>query len=293
MTVPRDIPPFPPRADDAHKGDVGRIVVIGGRFDDVGMVGAPALVANAAFRAGAGLVQIVTPRDAQVAVSILAPCATTRTLKLGESSRLADYAAEFDADVVAIGPGLSPEISSADVVTLLQRFEGPTVVDADALNRLAEVGLWKAARPAQVVVTPHPGEMRRLLTGLSIKADTARRTECAQELARKTQTVVVHKGAGTVVTDGTRTYVNATGHSGMATAGSGDVLTGLIAGLLGQKMQAYEAAVLGVYLHGRAGECATSRVGQIPTMATDLVDGIAEAVVAHRRQTTGRTPNGR
>ena len=276
------IPAFPTRADDAHKGDVGRIVVIGGRFDDVGMVGAPALAANAAFRTGAGLVQILTMGAAQLPVSLLAPCATTRVLKPGDSSNLAGLAKNFGADVVAIGPGLSPQVSGEDLLALINAFEGRIIVDADGLNALAKVGRWEAARPDQVVVTPHPGEMQRLLDGLGIEQDVAQRRVSAEKLARTTHAVVVHKGAGTVVTDGERTYVNQSGHSGMASGGAGDVLTGVIAALVGQSMTPYKAAVLGVYLHGRAGELVGQHLGTISVTAVDLVDGLAQAIREHR-----------
>ena len=279
MVVPADgIPAFPGRAYDAHKGDVGRIVVIGGRLDDVGMVGAPALAANAAFRTGAGLVQILTTREAQLPVSILAPCATTRALRDGDASGLASLASEVHADVVAVGPGLSPEVSGEDLVALMAAFDGGIVIDADGLNALARIGRWQAARPAQVVVTPHPGEMRRLLNGLGIDADAGQREAGAEALAGETGAIVVHKGAGTVVTDGQHTCVNGSGNSGVATGGAGDVLTGVVAGLMGQKMGAYEAAVLGVYLHGRAGDLAGEQLGQVSITALDMVDSLADAI---------------
>ncbi|MEE9297120.1 MAG: NAD(P)H-hydrate dehydratase [Phycisphaerae bacterium] len=283
------VPAFPERADDAHKGDVGRIVVIGGRFDAVGMVGAPALVANAAFRTGAGLVQILTTRDAQIPVSVLAPCATTRAVDAGEEGRLAALANEFAADVVAIGPGLSPRIKGGHVVRFLREFEGGVVVDADALNALAAMGTWRTARPQQVVVTPHPGEMKRLMAGLrhGVEGDQGGSTKearqaAAEALAQETGAIVVLKGAGTVVTDGLRTYVNKTGHAGMATAGSGDVLTGVIAALIGQKMSPFEAGVLGAYLHGRAGDIAGEGVGLVSVTATDLIEALGNAIEEHR-----------
>lgn len=290
------LPPFPARSNDAHKGDVGRIVIIGGRLDDVGMVGAPALAANAALRAGAGLVQIITPPEAQSAVGVLAPCATTRALDADDEKNLAILARGFHADVVAIGPGLSPRIHGSDVIRCLEEFDGPIVVDADALNALATIGPWRLATPARAVLTPHPGEMQRLMTGLGWPADEAKsndppiRLRCAQGVAKATQSIVILKGRGTVVTDGHQTYVNATGHSGMATAGSGDVLTGVLAALIGQKMTPWEAAVLGVHLHGRAGELAAQRHGSISLIATDLLEGLAEAIREHTQRQTEPRP---
>ncbi len=276
------VPAFPERPDDAHKGNVGRIVIVGGRLDNVGMVGAPALAANAAFRTGAGLIQILTTREAQAPVHVLAPCATTRVMQPGDPARLAELAGEFAADVVAIGPGLSPLISGKHVQALLSAFNGGIVVDADALNALATLGSWRAGHEGRIVVTPHPGEMKRLLKGLGIDVQVSQRKEAAEALARTTGTIAVHKGAGTVVSDGDQTYVNQTGHSGMATGGTGDVLTGMIAALMGQNMSAYEAAVLGVYLHGRAGELAGRRLGMLSISAADMVDAVAEAIRNHR-----------
>ena len=275
------LPPFPARADDAHKGQVGRLVIIGGRFDGIGMIGAPALAANAAFRAGSGLIQILTTPEAQLPIAVLAPCATTRALHPPDAKRLAVIVQEFDADVAAIGPGLTPQITGEDILTFVARFDRAIVIDADGLNTLASAGPWRANRPSQVVVTPHAGEMRRLLAGAGLKKDVGDREGCARALADATNSVVTLKGAGTVVTDGQRTYINRTGHSGMATAGAGDVLTGVIASLIGQGMPTFEAAVLGVYLHGLAGDLAGERLGCVSIIATDLVDALAEAVEAH------------
>ncbi len=271
-----EVPAFPKRADGVHKGDVGRIVVFGGRFDEVGMVGAPALVANAAFRVGAGLVQVITTEAARAVVAGLAPCATTRVMGAADGARLAEMATEFRADVVAIGPGLSPTVTGADVLGLVEGFDGGVVIDADGLNALATVGKW-CVPAGRVVVTPHPGEMRRLVDGLAV--EVADREACARAVSMATGAVVVLKGAGTVVSDGGEVYVNSTGHSGMASGGMGDVLTGVIAGLMGQRMDSFEAAVLGVWLHGKAGEIAGERVGRVSVMATDVVDSVGEAIV--------------
>jgi NAD(P)H-hydrate epimerase len=283
-----ELPELPPRAEDAHKGSVGRIAVVGGRLDEFGMVGAIALVANGAYRAGAGLVQIITPQEVQLAVAPLAPCATTRRWPSAAGRSLLEVVQEFEADVVAIGPGLSPGVSDEHLRDLLAHFEGVRVVDADALNRLAgfPLGAEAASRstalsfaaPDHVILTPHPGEMARLLKGWSIDADPAERTPCAVMVARATQTIVVLKGAGTVVTDGQRVFVNQTGNSGMATGGTGDVLTGVIAALCGQRMDTFDAAVLGVYLHGLAGDMAAEEVGRLPLTALDVIDYLPDAM---------------
>ncbi|HEY3241710.1 MAG TPA: NAD(P)H-hydrate dehydratase [Phycisphaerae bacterium] len=283
-----ELPELPRRADDAHKGSVGRIAVVAGRLDEFGMVGAAALVANAAYCTGAGLVQIITPHDVQIAVAALAPCATTRRWPGTSGISLLQAVTEFGADVVAIGPGLSPAVSDDDLRELLARFEGALVVDADALNRISGMPLRAAgapegtgvtfAHPAKVILTPHPGEMSRLLKGWSLDAAPQDRRQSALALSRATDAVVVLKGAGTVVTDYRRTFINQTGNSGMATAGTGDVLTGVIAALCGQHMAPFDAAVLGVYLHGLAGDLAAEEIGRLAMTATDLLDFIPDAM---------------
>ena len=272
------IPSLPERADDAHKGEVGRILIIGGRMNECGMVGAPALAANAALRVGAGLLQILTTAEAQPTIARLAPCATTRRFS-PEGPPPSTIAVEFGADVVALGPGLDPAFSADVILELLKDYSGSVVIDADGLNTLAAAGRWEASWPHQVVLTPHPGELKRLVRGLKIDTNLEDRERAATDLALRTQAAVVLKGAGTVVTDGERIYVNQTGNSGMATAGSGDVLTGIIAGLLGQQMSRVDATVLGVYLHGLAGDIGAEELGRLSLMAWDLLDFIPEAIL--------------
>lgn len=240
------------------------------------MIGAPALTANAALRSGAGLVQIITPREAMSMVAPLAPCATTRCLS--DDGELSKQAVEFGADVVAIGPGLGTSIRPDRVAALLTEFSGGIVVDADALNALASVGEWSAGWPANVVLTPHPGEFQRLQEGLGLPISANQdRLDAAVALANRTKVTVVLKGQCTVVTNGEQYYVNQTGNAGMATAGTGDVLTGTIAALMGQGMSAMDAAVLGVHAHGLAGDAAAAHLGRISMTALDLIESLAEA----------------
>lgn len=271
----RQLPDLPERPADAHKGSVGRILIVGGQLGQRGMIGAPALAANAALRSGAGLVQILTEPLAMPHVAVLAPCATTQAL--GDPARLAATAVEFGADVVAIGPGLSPAIRPEHVVELLNSFSGGLVVDADALNALAAAGKWKARWPHNVVITPHPGEMQRLLAGYGFPEEVGERTLCATRFAEATGCTVVLKGHGSVVADPRRVYINQTGNAGMATGGTGDVLTGIIAALIGQRMELFDAAVLGVHVHGLAGDNAAEQLGRVSLMATDLLDFLPEA----------------
>jgi NAD(P)H-hydrate epimerase len=152
------------------------------------------------------------------------------------------------------------------------------VVDADGLNNLALIKNWPAKRKASLVLTPHPGEIKRLWEGLFGDRMPADRSDQAARLAVETGTVVALKGANTVVTDGRRQYVNTTGNPGMATAGSGDALTGAIAAFMGQGLGEFDAAVLGVYSHGLAGDIAADRKGQTSMIATDIIDCLPDAI---------------
>ena len=284
LIITREVAPIPERRDDAHKGDVGRLIVIGGCCDEVAMVGAPALVANAALRSGAGLVQMLVPEALRTSAAVLAPCATTRTLPV-EAPALLQAARDYSTDVAALGPGLGRSLDATVIAEFLVGFAGPIVVDADALNLLATVPRFDIPHPHRVVLTPHPGEAHRLLSGRgmdrTIDGTPTSRRAAACALVEAYGCTVVLKGRGTVVTNGDRLYVNETGNSGMATAGSGDVLTGIIAALAGQKMEPLEAAILGVYLHGLAGDFAAEELGRWSMTALDIVDYLPEAFGEH------------
>lgn len=276
------------RPADAHKGHFGRIVVVGG---SAGMIGAPALAANAALRGGAGLVQIAAPARVQPFIAILAPCATSVPLACDEEGNLSAEARDRllevvgQCDIVAAGPGLGRgEAIATLIMALLEEGDRPMVIDADGLNALARVPRWWERARVQAVLTPHPGEMKRLLTSAGLEAGLVeQRREAAERFASQTGQIVVLKGAGTVVTDGATTYINTTGNPGMATGGSGDVLTGLIAALMGQSLRPLEAAMLGVYLHGRAGDLGAAEKGQVSLTAWDLLEYLPEAIQQHQR----------
>jgi NAD(P)H-hydrate epimerase len=181
-------------------------------------------------------------------------------------------------DVVAFGPGAGVGAGVRDVLLELVQIQGlRLLVDADGLNTLAGCKGWEAKVAASVILTPHPGEMARLWKSLFRKRIPENRLDQAGEVAQKTKTTVVLKGAGTIVTDGVRVYVNTTGNPGMATAGAGDVLSGVIAALAGQGLNDFDAAVLGVYVHGVAGDMAARDKGQISLIATDIVDFLPKA----------------
>lgn len=281
----REIANLPHRATSAHKGDVGRILVVGGSDEEVCMIGAPALTANAALRSGAGLVQIVVPESLRAAAATLAPCCTVRSLPKS-SDQILSIAHDFRADVLAIGPGLGEGLTGEQVAAITRRFEGIVVLDADALNRLAELGSDDRFQVERVILTPHPGELARLLEARGLPPNVGdtneARREAALALSSSWGVTAVVKGSGTAVTDGRRFYVNETGNAGMATAGAGDVLTGIIAALAGQKLPAIEACILGTYLHGLAGDFAAEELGRWSITATDLIDYLPEAFVEHR-----------
>jgi NAD(P)H-hydrate epimerase len=276
------------RKADAHKGDFGRVLIVGGSR---GMIGAAALAANAALRGGAGLATVAAPQTIQRAVAALCPCATSIPLacdERGEPTREAvrqvlDAAGR--SDVLAVGPGMAVGSGQRGIVRAVLEQEAPVVLDADGLNNLCAIDGWAAARRCALVLTPHPGEFARL-TGRPVGQIQSARGDTVLAVARgwaaagkaDQPLVCLLKGAGTVVTDGRRAYVNATGNPGMATGGTGDVLTGLLAALIGQGLSPFDAACLAAHCHGRAGDLAAGKVGQVSLIASDLLDHLPAAM---------------
>ena len=281
MEIARSVPELPPRPVEGHKGTFGRVLVVAG---SVGMTGAAALTGRAALRAGAGLVRVATSKSALPIVASLEPSYTTLPLAEDAAGRIGAKAVNIilnaaqENDVVALGPGMGQSAGLRSVVEALLRQDGlRLVIDGDGLNNLSRLTGWPGKCKANVVLTPHPGEMKRLMSGLFREQSEAGRQEIAVRVAQSTKTTVALKGAGTVVTDGRRVYTNTTGNPGMGTAGSGDVLTGVIAALMGQGINDFDATVLAVYLHGLAGDIAADRLGQISLMATDIIDALPDA----------------
>ncbi|MDQ2978720.1 MAG: NAD(P)H-hydrate dehydratase [Acidobacteriota bacterium] len=276
---------FPARRLDANKSDFGRLAVIAGSR---GKAGAAVLAARGALRAGAGLVTIFCPQAIEsVAVDAL-PEAMTHALPdrggalAPEAAGLLRKALEgFDAAVV--GPGLSTEGGVVEVLRALLRLRMPLVCDADALNAFAgEPGAF--ARRAPTVLTPHPGEAGRLLSKTSgeVQAD---RLAAASELAARTRCVVVLKGEGTLTaTPAGRVSVNPTGTPLLATAGSGDVLAGVVGALLASGLAPEDAAIASVYLHGAAAERLARRLGDAGLLASEIADALPEARLALRAE---------
>jgi NAD(P)H-hydrate epimerase len=271
------LPLLPPRPADGHKGLFGRVLVVGGTD---GMLGAPALAGQSALRSGAGLVQIAVPKSILAAVLSITPELIGIGLRKGAGmSKLLDAADK--ADAVVIGPGLGTSAAAVERVNRLVRLGKPMVVDADGLNILALEKRWPAYFKAQAVLTPHPGEMARLakLFGRTeVPGDEEGRIAIALEAAGAFGQTIVLKGRGTVVADGTRVHVNPTGDSSLSKAGTGDVLTGIIATLLAQKMERFDAACAATWLHGRAGEIAGRRLGMRCVLAHEVIEALPQAM---------------
>ncbi len=275
-----EMPPrLPKRPADSHKGMYGHVLVIaGGR----GMAGAAALVGAAALRSGSGLVRIASPGEVQPTVAQYEPSYMTYPLAQDDEGFIDFHPARAalerlakPATVLAVGPGLGQaEGIKALVRWVVDSVEVPTVLDADALNAL--VGDFDVSQSKRtLVITPHPGEFARLVgkTTAEVQAD---REALAANFAREHKVVVVLKGTGTIVTDGERVYVNTTGNPGMATGGAGDVLTGVTAAMLAQKLPPFEAACLATYAHGLAGDIARDQNGEVGLIAGDIVDALAD-----------------
>ncbi|HYA85566.1 MAG TPA: NAD(P)H-hydrate dehydratase [Nitrospirota bacterium] len=270
------------RALDAHKGDFGHLLVVAG---SPGKAGAAAMTAKSALRTGSGLVSVGTPNglvpiiQQQVFESMCIPSAESidGTIGLGAETELLKVAAKMSA--CAIGPGLSTHYETVTMVrSFLQQITIPVVIDADGLNAL--IGYLDVLRKTRgpVIMTPHPGEMARLLN-ITISDVQKDRIGIATSFAAKHKVTLVLKGAGTVVAnpDGL-VYINTTGNPGIATGGTGDALTGMIGGLLAQGYSSLQSACLGVYLHGLAGDLAAKEKGESGMITGDLIEKIPQAL---------------
>ena len=276
------LPQLPPRRNDAHKGDFGTALIVGGSR---GMAGAPALAGMAALRGGAGLVRLAVPETILDTVAGFEPSYMTVPLPTDDAGRIASAA--FDriaelaekATMVACGPGLGRSLELDQLIVRLYReIAKPMVFDADALNALAAEPEALAHPAGRRILTPHPGEFARLI-GRKLEGDA--RNDAAVQLAARCGIVVVLKGHRTLVTDGGRQAMNATGNPGMATGGTGDVLTGLITALACQHLEPFDAARLGVHLHGLAGNLAAEELGQVSLIASDLIQYLPEAFLEY------------
>src|SRR5688572_9404192 len=270
-----------PRPADSHKGDYGRVLIVAGSR---GKTGAAYLAALGALRSGAGLVTVATPASCLPIVASMGPAFMTVDLPNDEAGMVTaaavDRLLDQTHDVIACGPGLGRSANVAEFVrALLDRATCPLVLDADAITVMADdPGRLSGSEERNVIITPHPGEMARLI-GASVADVQNNRLEVATDFATTHRVHVVLKGHRTVIaTPEGHIFINPTGNPGMATGGTGDVLTGVIAAWLAQLLDAEAACRLAVFLHGAAGDLAEAREGQAAMTATDLLDNLGEAL---------------
>ncbi len=272
---------FLKRKKHSHKGDYGRILIVAGSR---GMSGAASLSALAALRSGAGLVTLAVPdaiypavarRDPEIMVQ---PFSSTSAGSLDFKAFKKISGLLQKQDVLAAGPGLSRNPSTVKLIRkLIVCTTVPTVIDADALNALEDQPSILLEASAPLILTPHHGEFKRVF-GFDPGESTSDRKKAAQEMAEKNGVFIVLKGNRTIVAkpDG-KVFVNSTGNPGMATAGSGDVLTGIIAGLLGLQKDIFETVCFAVYVHGLAGDIAAQKMGQTSLIARDILESLPAA----------------
>ena len=266
------VPTIPVRDSDSHKGTYGRVLVIAGSR---GMSGAAVLTGSAALRSGAGLVTVACPEAVQDIVAMGNACYTT--FGITKLPLLVELAAKCDAIAIGPGLGLAPETATM-VRTILDAFPAkPIVLDADGLMNLLPLPESIRTRATPIVMTPHPGEFARL-TGRTASEISANREAFAVEFAAQHRVVLLLKGHRTIVADGTQLTTNETGNPGMATGGTGDVLTGVIAAFIGQGFSPFDAAILGAHVHGRAGDLAAEVLGMVSLIASDLLDYLPKAI---------------
>ena len=276
---------LPPRKAHGNKGTCGKVLLIAG---SEGMSGAACLAARAAYRSGCGLVRVFTPECNRIPVQISIPEAivTTYNETLQAEEKLKD--ALSWADVCGIGPGLGTSQTARWLLQyVLKNYSGPLVLDADALNLLAadpELFSLVCQRKDPAILTPHLGEMARL-TGKSVRAISEDLIDSCRSFASQHHLICVQKDARTVVSDGSHVFLNTTGNNGMATGGSGDVLTGILLGLLAQRPTSFESAVAAVTLHGLAGAAAASSRSSYSMIAGDIAEQVGTVLLDAENQT--------
>lgn len=285
MKIIKTIPSLPKRRPDTHKGDYGKALIVAGSRS---MTGAAALCSEAALRTGAGLVYLATPASQQPILAGKLTETITYALPETPDGTLSDKALDRiinlaqGINVAAIGPGISRHPQTVEIVnSLVPHLHCPVIIDADGLNALstAHRSVVKKQR-AEMILTPHSGEMARLLKTTPTRIE-ANRVDSAIEASKRFNAIVALKGYQTVVTDGERVYINKTGNPGMATAGSGDVLTGMLAGLVAQlsatNLTIFESVILAVHLHGKAGDLAAKELGEYSLVAGDIIKYLPKA----------------
>lgn len=270
---------FPKRPQDSHKGTFGHILNISG---SKAYTGAAILSSLSALKIGAGYVTLATVEDAANIIHSFSPDIPTIELKQTESGTISSdntnsvIELSKNFDVISIGSGLGRNEETARFATeFIKENQKPIVIDADGLNSLSEIGIEKIG--GNSVITPHPKELSRLID-VPVEIILSDRKYYAVETAKSLETIVVLKGHNTVVTDGKSVYINESGCSALAKAGSGDVLTGMITGLMSQNTNPLFATILGVYLHGLTGDIAAESLTEYSVLASDLLNFIPNAI---------------
>lgn len=288
MSKEKKLPKMKARDPNSHKGDYGHVLVIAG---STGMTGAAYLCSKAALRSGSGLVTLGIPEslnpimEVKLTCVMTCPLPETETGSLSESAKNQILELSKGSDVVIIGPGMSQHNSTKTLIAILLReICLPIVLDADGLNAITEKLSLLNETKKDVVITPHPGELARLMNLRSAAEVQNDRINIANSFInsirydnKEKDVVLVLKGNKTIVINKNNLYTNSTGNPGMATGGTGDVLSGIIGSLIGQGFSAYDAAQLGVYIHGVAGDIAAKQKGETSMIATDLIDFLPEA----------------
>ena len=292
----KKLPELTPREKNTHKGSYGRVLVLAG---SPGMTGAAYLCSKAALRSGSGIVTLGIPESLNPVMETKLTCVMTHPLPETKASTLSNKGRKEilklceSHDVVALGPGLSQQPETKDLILwLIKTIALTMVIDADGLNALADNVKVLHKIKKNVVLTPHPGEMSRLKTIGSAKDVQKERLNAAAQFAQSIQEklgdekkiVLVLKGDKTIVADYGKAYVNRTGNPGMATAGAGDVLTGIIVSLIGQGFDVFDASQLGVYIHGLAGNIAAKKKGEVSMIASDIIDCLPDAFIKHKKE---------
>ncbi len=295
MVKIKSLPKLNPRKNNTHKGSYGRVLVLAG---SPGLTGAAYLCSKAALRSGSGIVTLGIPEslnpvmEAKLTCVMTHPLPETKVSTLSKKGRTEIIKLCESHDVVALGPGLSQQPETRELILwLIKNIDRDIVIDADGLNALSDNVNVLHKIKKHVVLTPHPGEMSRL-TGLGSAKNVQKErlntaTQFVQSIRKKLsderRVILVLKGDKTIVADSGKVYVNRTGNPGMATAGTGDVLTGIIASLIGQGYDVFDASQLGVYIHGLAGDIAAKKKGERSMIASDIIEYLPDAFIKYNK----------
>ncbi len=259
-----------PVDEKSHKGTLGHALIIGGSH---GKIGAVCLSAKAALKTGCGLVTAFLPECGYPIIQTFIP--EVMAITDDNERHISQIVFDIEPQAIAIGPGMGQEPATQKAFhEFLKHNQLPLVLDADALNILSKNKTWLKLVPGNSIFTPHPKEFERLI-GKS--KSEAQKIESAQKFSKEYKAIVVLKGAPTLVVDGEKVYENTTGNAALATAGSGDVLTGMIASLMAQSYTAADAAVIAVYLHGVTADIALPNIGMQSFIASDIIENIGKA----------------